>query len=298
MVAGRRLNMRIREPVVAGKFYDADKERCLRTIKTLLAELPENRSIDPPPVAGLVPHAGWSCSGAVALEVFQTIARSHRPETIVLFGGVHRYRGREAAMFGAGRWETPIGNAEVDSRLAERILGHTNLIVDDPYAHEDEHSLEVQIPFLVHLFPKSKIVPIMVPPNPRAVEVGQAVGRTLTSYEYEAVVIGTTDLTHYGPGYGFSPCGAGKEAHRWAKEENDRRFIDLVCQMQAAELVPEAMKHRNACNAGAAAAAIAAAEALGATQGLLLRHCTSSEVLYGGEGRGEDFVGYAGIIFH
>ena len=200
-------------------------------------------------------------------------------------------------MFGSGRWETPVGSVAVDARLAERILSHTNLIVDDAYAHVDEHSLEVQMPFVAHLFPDTPVVPIMVPIVPTAPEIGEAVGRTLKTYNYDALVVGTTDLTHYGPRYGFTPHGVGRQGHDWAKE-NDRRFVELLCSMRAAELVPEAASHRNACNSGAAAATIAATRALGATDGVLLEHTTSSEVL-GGEGAGDqdDSVGYAAVVF-
>ena len=201
-------------------------------------------------------------------------------------------------MFGTGVWETPLGPVEIDNRLAERILGHTNLIVDDPYAHEDEHSIEVQIPFVRHLFPDSKVVPIMVPETSSAPEVGEAIGRTLTAYRYNAIVVGTTDLTHYGPGYGFTPHGTGANANAWAKEQNDRRFIDLACALKSAEVVREAGEHKNACSSGAIAATLAAVTLLGAREGVLLEHAISSKVL-GGQSSGEtqESVGYAAIVF-
>ncbi|RME36750.1 MAG: AmmeMemoRadiSam system protein B, partial [Planctomycetota bacterium] len=250
-------------------------------------------------VGGLVPHAGWTCSGATAAKVLTALKHgTDAPEVIVLFGGVHRYRGRQAAVFGRGEWETPIGSIPVDSRLAERVIGHTNLIVDDPFAHEEEHSLEVQTPFLKHLFPESKILPIMVPIEPRAAEVGQAVARTLQSYRYRAVIVGTTDLTHYGPAYGFVPAGVGRKGNEWAKRENDVRFIELLCRMETDRLVAEAAEHRNACNAGAAAATVAAVKSLGATEGVLLEHTTSAEVLADRvPGEQTDSVGYAGIVY-
>jgi hypothetical protein len=238
------------------------------------------------------------CSGAVAAKVFNVLASSTSPRVVVLLGGVHRVRGKEAALFAAGRWETPLGPVEIDSRLAERILGHTNLIIDDPYAHEEEHSIEVQVPFIKQLFPEAKVVPIMVPPVPTAHEVGEAVGRTLTSYKYDALVIGTTDLTHYGPRYGFTPQGVGAEGNTWAKEKNDRQFIDLVCTMKAKELVREASRNKNACSSGAAAATVAAAAALGASAGVLLEHTSSSEVLGGHFPEDQsDSVGYAAVVF-
>lgn len=291
--------MMIREPVVAGQFYAGQVDRCRAELKQLFGEVaPFDAPVGRRLMGGLVPHAGWMCSGAVAAQVFQALASSRTPEVIVLFGGVHRHRGREAALFGSGRWETPLGPIEVDSRLAERILGHTNLIVDDPYAHEEEHSLEVQMPFVKHLFPQAKIVPLMVPVVKTAHEVGEAVGRTLTAYGYDALIVGTTDLTHYGPHYGFVPQGIGAKGNTWAKEVNDRRFIDLVCKLKTGQVVTEATERKNACSSGAAAATLAAVNALGATEGILLQHTTSSEVLGACSGEGmADSVGYAGIVF-
>jgi len=199
-------------------------------------------------------------------------------------------------MFARGRWETPLGPVQIDTRLAERILGQTNLIVDDPYAHEDEHSLEVQAPFVRHLFPKARIVPLMVPAVVVAHEVGEAVARTLQAYDYDALIVGTTDLTHYGPHYGFMPMGIGPKGHEWAKD-NDKRFIELVRRMKGSKLVQEAGENRNACSSGAAAATVAAVTALGATEGVLLDHFSSSEVSRQSLFDKSDSVGYAGIVF-
>jgi len=290
--------MRVREPVVAGQFYPQEEARCAGDLATLLADATAGLDRGAYLYGGLVPHAGWMCSGRVAARAFAALAQVRHPAVIVLFGGVHRSRGREAAVFADGRWETPIGPANIDHRLAERILGQSNLLIDDPYAHELEHSLEVQVPFLLHLFPEATFVPIMVPPSERATEVGQAVGRTLEAYQYDALVVGTTDLTHYGPNYGLVSHGVGKEGNHWAKEQNDRRFVELVCSMDADGLVPEALTNRNACSSGAAAATVATVAHLGAKRGVLLEHTTSSEVL-GDRFPGEcnDSVGYAGIVF-
>ena len=296
--------MMIREPAVAGQFYPLDPKACGAQLEALIRDH-GGSATDGTPVlgrrlaGGLVPHAGWVCSGGTTAKVYSALAAgTEQPDVIVLFGGVHRYRGREAALFSHGQWETPLGPLTVDARLAERVMGHTNLIADDPFAHEDEHSIEVQCPFVKHFFPEATILPIMVPISTRSPEVGDAVARTLKAYEYNALIIGTTDLTHYGPQYGFTPRGIGPKGTRWAKEENDRRFINLLCQMKTDALVPEAAKNRNACNSGAAAATLAAVSALGATEGVLLEHTTSAEVLAESSG-GEptDSVGYAGVVF-
>lgn len=290
--------MRVREPVVAGQFYPGTEAACRRDVEALASP-----TADPPAlgrvIGGLVPHAGWLYSGSVAGQAFRALAASSsETQVVVLFGGVHRFRGRSAAMFGSGRWETPLGSVEVDDRLAERVLSNTNLIIDDPYAHEDEHSIEVQIPFVQRVFPDAAILPIMVPATATATEVGRAVARTVMAYRYQVAVVGTTDLTHYGPRYGFAPLGVGRKGNRWAKVENDRRFIEQVLDLNGDALVGEAAEHHNACSAGAAAATVAAVVALGATHAVLLSHKSSSEVAEElGYGEADDSVGYAGIVF-
>lgn len=285
--------MLIREPVQTGRFYPADEAKCREDVEAHSAQ--GAHSVEGVVRGGIVPHAGWRFSGRVAAEVFATIAGQAKPTTVVIFGAVHRHRGAKAAMFPSGCWETPLGPVEVDKRLAERVLGHTNLIVEDAYAHEQEHSIEVQVPFVRHLLPEAMILPIMVPPVPEASEVGEAVARTVETYQADAVMIGSTDLTHYGPSYDFTPEGVGLEGLVWAKNVNDKRMIDLILALTPKPIVPEARSHGNACGAGAVAAAVAAVRHLGADKGALLRHTTSHEVL--GQGGGLDSVGYAGIVF-
>lgn len=290
--------MIIREPIVAGQFYPDKESRCKSDLSAMLDQVSADLPTHKQTIAGLVPHAGWTFSGTVTAQVMKTLGESQQPDVIILFGGVHRYRGKKSAMFCSGGWDTPLGRAQVDDRLAERILGHTNLITDDHFAHENEHSIEVQLPFIQYVFPQAKILPIMVPPSTHAHEVGESVARTLKIYQYNAKVVGTTDLTHYGPHYGFIPQGVGRDANTWAMEVNDRRFIDLTCDLRSRDLVNEALKHKNACSSGAVAATVAAAIDLGATDSSLLTHTSSSVVATSmGETDVQDSVGYAGIVF-
>jgi len=292
----------VREPARAGSFYPATGDRCRTKASQLLAAAADQSGTaeaDRPGTAeligGIVPHAGWLYSGAVAGKVFAALAASRRPGTVVLFGAVHYRRGRHAWLFGSGRWETPLGPIDIDQRLAERICGHTNLIVDDPYAHEQEHSIEVQLPLLQCALPGCRVVPILVPPMAAAVEVGDAVAGTIESYGSDAVVVASTDLTHYGPSYGLTPQGIGPEGLAWAKQVNDRRMIDRMLKLEAEGIIPEAGEHHNACGGGAVAAALAAARRLGATRGVLLAHVSSHEVM--ASRNVQDSVGYAGIVF-
>ncbi len=290
--------MRVREPVVAGQFYESDSHLCRQAMDALVTYTDQSGLSAKKLYGGLVPHAGWSYSGSVAAGVFATLAQSFAPDVIVLFGGVHRSSVDIAAMFSDGKWETPLGPVPMDARLAERILGQTNLVADDAFAHEKEHSIEVQMPFIASLFPYARVVPIMVTPGPKAEAVGEAIGRTLTAYDYNAMIVGTTDLTHYGPNYGFVPEGVGGEGNRWARQVNDRRFIDLVQEMRSDCVVDEAQKHKNACSSGAVAATVAAVKKIGATSALVLSQTSSAEVVVSaGGGEPSDSVGYVGMVF-
>lgn len=290
--------MLVREPVVAGRFYPSRSDECRRDLASCLpsaeaASQPTGRI-----VGGIVPHAGWMCSGAVAAQVIDAIARHSRPTTVVIFGAVHVMGVRRASVFASGAWQTPLGEVRVDERLAERIASASSLIEADPYAHEREHSIEVQLPFLQHVLPGVRIVPIMVPPDAQAHVVGGIVARTCRDSRVDVVYLGSTDLTHYGPGYDFTPHGIGPAALTWAKEKNDRRMLDLILAMQADAVVGEARTHQNACGSGAIAATIAACAAAGATTATLLQHTTSFEVLSSRFREAPtDAVGYAGIVF-
>jgi MEMO1 family protein len=294
--------MMIREPAVAGMFYPRETEQCRRELRACLEKAARSEAGGDAGagriVGGIVPHAGWICSGAVAARVFGSMAQGPHPAAIVLFGAVHVAHGRRASLFPSGAWETPLGRVEVDGRLAERLQGHTGLMEPAPHAHDHEHSIEVQVPFIRHLLPETKIVPIMVPPSDKAAALGAAVGRACKNISADVVFIGSTDLTHYGPGYGFTPAGVGAEGLAWAKDVNDRRMINLILAMLDDKAVEEAEASQNACGAGAVAAAVAASKAYGATRATLLEHTTSFEVLR--EMCDEpmrDAVGYAAVRF-
>lgn len=291
--------MLVREPVVAGRFYPARSEDCRRELTACLPAAGERPTVATPIVGGIVPHAGWMCSGSVAALVIDALARrGSEPATIVIFGAVHVPGVRRAAVFATGRWETPLGTVAVDERLAERLCGASSLIEANERAHEYEHSIEVQLPFVQHALGRARIVPIMVPPNEQAHTVGQIVARTCADSGAAVAYLGSTDLTHYGPSYEFTPRGVGAGALAWAKDENDRRMLDLILALGAEAVVAEARARQNACGSGAIAATIAACRQAGATQAALLRHTTSFEVLskrFNEEPT--DAVGYAGVVF-
>ncbi len=290
--------MSARAPIVAGQFYPASRSSCLKEIEQYLAEAAFSQPLPETIVAGIVPHAGWTFSGAIAALVFSAIKRRcETVDTFVLFGAAHSYLGREPAVYDSGCWSSPLGDVSVDEELAEAVL-KTNTAISDCLAHRSEHSIEVQVPFIQHLFAEAKILPILTPPSPQVIGLGEALGDIIASAEGEIVCIGSTDLTHYGPRYGFTPVGVGTDAIKWATEVNDRRFIDLALALEADSLLASAAENGNACGPGAVAAAVAAAKKLGKEKGTLLAHTNSNRIMIDKMGTSStDSVGYAAIIF-
>ncbi|MBL7154566.1 MAG: AmmeMemoRadiSam system protein B [Phycisphaerae bacterium] len=291
--------MQTRRPIVAGQFYPAQHDLCIAEIHEFLEAISPLESLPETISAGIVPHAGWTFSGALAALVFAAVKQQHeKVNTFVIFGAAHGYFGESPALCSAGAWVTPLGEVVVDEELAEAVLA-TGRAISNPDAHRAEHSIEVQIPFIRHLFPGAKILPILVPPREQAVTLGSAVGEIISGLEAKRIIcIGSTDLTHYGPRYGFTPMGMGNSALQWAQTVNDRKLIDLALKMEPQSLLAEAAENCNACGAGAAAATIAAAKELGSGKGMLLAHTSSKEVMLSKTGApSQDSVGYAAIIF-
>jgi AmmeMemoRadiSam system protein B len=291
--------MQCRKPIVAGQFYPADYKDCLAEIKTNLTSLPVRQKLPEHIIAGIVPHAGWFFSGQVAAMVFSAIKQQNETvDTFIIFGAAHSFYGRMPAIYDKGCWKTPVGEILIDEALAEAIL-ESKAAAADTDAHLAEHSIEVQVPFIQYLFPKSKIVPIVVPPARESLQLGEAVGDAISRQEAKKIVcIGSTDLTHYGPRYGFTPAGVGAKGIEWASNVNDRQFIDLAVALEPEKLLNNAAENSNACGPGAAAATIAAAKRLGCKKGTLLAQTSSSEVMLEKmDTSSAESVGYAAIVF-
>jgi AmmeMemoRadiSam system protein B len=131
-----------------------------------------------------------------------------------------------------------------------------------------------------------------VSPTGYAVELGRVIKRISDKTGKKIIVIGSTDLTHYGPNYGFSPHGSGEKAVSWVKDVNDKKFVDALLACNADLALQLASKDNSACSSGGAVCAVSFAYENGIRTGILLRYMTSWDV-----SPHESFVGYAGIIF-
>ena len=235
--------------------------------------------------AGIVPHAGWDFSGQVALEVIANLDKE--VETVVVVGG-HLYREDTMTAAFESRYETPLGEIIADVELLEAIRKEIQVRED---THPD-NTVEVQLPFLKYMFPKARVLGLRAAPSDQSILLGRVLFRVSQAISRKTLVVGSTDLTHYGANYGFAPKGSGKSALDWVRNVNDKRFIDSIIHYRLEDTLELARREKSACSAGGAVAAASFAKEKGEKDGILLRYLNSCDIY-----PAESFVGYAGIVY-
>jgi AmmeMemoRadiSam system protein B len=183
---------KVRLPAVAGRFYSDDPEQLTTTIDQLLCEA-KQKSLSNAPKVLIVPHAGYTYSGRVAAAGF---AQIEQVERVVLLGCSHFDYFWYAALYGGDFWQTPLGHAEVDKDTVNRLLRSSVAFRVDDDVHQDEHSLEVQIPFLQRALGWFQIVPILVNRTTEAFRnaVSTEIARIIDSH---TLLVVSSDLSHF-----------------------------------------------------------------------------------------------------
>jgi AmmeMemoRadiSam system protein B len=282
-------------------FYPGQAQACRALATSYLENAPEVEGAGKKWLGGIVPHAGWMCSGAIAGRTLAALAgaeRDRKIDIVVVFGAVHSAVPLEyAALDSHDRWDVPGGLSELPQELERKLTEtHAHCFQVDDRFHRREHAIEVELPLIQVAWPEASVLPIEVPAMARATEIGVETAKALQKARLSAVFLASSDLTHYGPGYDFTPAGVGLAGLEWAKD-NDRRVLDLVTRLSAEEIVDETRTHLNACGGGAIAAMLGACRAWGATHGEVLQHANSYEVLRDVVPQGpENAVGYAAVV--
>lgn len=241
------------------------------------------RSKDTKGLSGVLPHAGWYYSGQLANDVFINLRREYN--TICIIGG-HLPPGKQIlAAFDEG-FETPLGAIENNLKLLDSVKKHFP-VIEDNFA---DNTVEIQLPLVKYYFPDSKILWLRVSPSAISIELGQFLAEL--NKNHELALIGSTDLTHYGPNYSFHPKGQGPDALTWVKEQNDKNFIDHLLNLELTKALDHANENHSACSAGGAVCSAAFAKASGINQGRLIKYNTSYDIQ-----PASSFVGYAAIIY-
>jgi AmmeMemoRadiSam system protein B len=272
----------IRQPAVAGHFYQGSPSALRDQVERFL--VPETKKVK---ALGIVsPHAGLVYSGSVAGAVY---SRIELPGTFVLIGPNHTGLGAPVSLMASGSWETPLGAVRINDDLAEAVLSKSRRIHDDTMAHLQEHSLEVQLPFIQYLKRNFTIVPIQMMDTrlETCIEVGNAVANAIAdceagSAEYKAggtLIVASSDMSHY-----VSAETAKKKDHAAIK-----RILDLDAQGLYHTVRDEGI---SMCGYGPVVAMLTACKVLGATKADLVKYTNSGEV----SGDYDQVVGYAGIV--
>ena len=188
----------LRKPAVAGSFYPSDAENLNRLIESCFLDgvgfIPELKDFegDTYPINVMVPHAGYQYSGAIASHGYCNIVENGFPEVFIILSPNHTGFGSEISVFNEGEWITPLGNVEVDSEFADEIISVSDYASADFQAHVQEHSIEVQLPFLQYV-PITMVSQTFVTSNDLANAIFEAGNKLGKSY----CVIASTDLSHF-----------------------------------------------------------------------------------------------------
>ncbi|MEM1834926.1 MAG: AmmeMemoRadiSam system protein B [Sulfolobales archaeon] len=283
--------MSVRRPAVSGQFYESSSDALVRQIEWCFLHnlgpqaIPKaEASPERVSLGFVVPHAGYMYSGPAAAHAYYALSMERKPKTIVLIGPNHTGVGPSVSVYPEGHWETPLGRVPVDSELAKLIVGSSRFARLDTTAHEHEHSIEVQIPFLQYVLKHDfTIVPITIlNQTPR---VAEDLAKSILSAiqlskrdPQDVVVIASTDLTHYEP-------------HDIAYRK-DKLVIERIVQLDPDGLFRVVVeKDISMCGPGSTMTLIYFAKALNSGGARLLKYFTSGDIT----GEKNWVVGYAAI---
>lgn len=269
---------KIRKPAVAGQFYPSSPEDLKRQISSFIDKTDAINKTEA--IACMLPHAGYMYSGAVAAK---TVAGINLKDKIILLGPNHTGYGAQFSIMSEGSWQTPLGEIEVDNKLASRLLQQSKYLEDDILAHTYEHSLEVELPFLQYFKADFKIVPIVFLSD----EIGalKEIGREIAScikesgLQKQTLIIASSDMTHYEP--------------QEQAQKKDREAITAILELDEDKLMSIIQRlNISMCGYAPAIVMLCAAKLLGAKEAKLIKYQTSGDTT----GDYDAVVGYAGMV--
>jgi len=276
--------MEVREPVVAGYFYEGEKKLLLEQIKSCFlhklgpGKLPEIKTGKRKIIGLVVPHAGYFYSGAIAAHAYHALASDGNPQTFILLGPNHTGIGMPISAIKNGRWLTPLGELTVDSALAEKLIDN-KIVLEDPVAHSSEHSIEVQLPFLQFVYKKVKFVPICMLDQSFEACTRLANMIVKAAKNKDAVIIASSDFSHY-------------EAYETAYAK-DAKAIDALNALDARRFYERVLSlDISICGYGPITTMMIVAKAVGAKSCEILKYATSGDVT----GDKHEVVGYCAAM--
>jgi MEMO1 family protein len=254
----------VRPAAVAGSWYPGEARALAREVEAHLSAV-----VRPAPTRGrllglISPHAGLRYSGPVAAYGY-SLLRGLRERLAVIVGPSHHVGFEGLALPGPGVWATPFGPVAADEEVMSQLRAVEPLFVESPRAHRDEHSLELQLPFLAHLVPQLRIVPILMGRQSRAEVDALALALARVLADRSPLLVASSDLSH------FHPAPEAK-----ALDGTVCRLVERYDDEGLMRLFESSDEH--ACGGGAIVAVMKVARALGATRAAVLRYADSGDV--------------------
>ncbi|MBD3259807.1 AmmeMemoRadiSam system protein B [Candidatus Woesearchaeota archaeon] len=264
----------IRKPVVAGMFYENDFKRLNKQIEECFKGVKEaNEKVK----AIISPHAGYAFSGKAAAHSFSNLPIA---DTYVVIGLSHQgyFNCKSLADF-----ETPLGVLKNDQYFTQELKLDVN-----ETAHKQEHSIEVQLPFLQHVHPEARIVPILVSDHKG---IAEEIVRVCKEIKRKIILIASSDFTHYGPNYDYVPFRDFVKKNLY---ELDKKAIEYILDLDKKGF-RDYLNRTGAtvCGKEPVSVLLDHAKLAGIKKARLLDYYTSGDVI-------NDYtnaVGYASIVF-
>lgn len=269
----------VRKSAIAGSWYPADPKVLQANIADYFQLVPEHRISGR--IIGLVaPHAGYMYSGQIAAHAYKQV-QGQAFDAVIVVGPSHRIPFHGVSAYNRGGYETPLGVVPVDDRLADQIMAESRVVSATPHVHREEHSIEIQLPFLQAALGNFSFVPLLMGSQDRRTceELAQAIASAVG--EKNVLLVGSSDLSHF-HSYDQAVKMDAVALSYLDKMEHDAFLKDLENRVF------------EACGGGPAAVAMMAAEKLGAHRSKLLKYANSGDVT----GDRRSVVGYAAAAFY
>lgn len=282
-----------RKPTVSGQFYPADRTVLDKQIKSCFLDRRGPGMVSQKHTKNIIsvisPHAGYMYSGMAAAWAYKEVAESPVPDLYIMLGLGHS--GQYTCVSGED-WMTPKGIVKTDSDFVAEIA-RSGIPVDDN-AHASEHSIEVQLPFLQFVkethTKELTIAAIICSPDMEYRRIAHIIHETLTKQGKKAIIVTSSDFTHYGYNYGYMPFRDKVKENMYALDKEAISFIEKLDSSGFLEHVQKT--GTTICGQYPIAVSIELSRLLGAKKGKLLQYYTSGDIV----NNYDSAVGYAAIV--